>query len=131
MLNVYQEIKIPVLIAHAENDWDIPHSHSDVLFNALLEPFLPPLPVPPTSPASWSTSDWSAYTLQQARRGEARAALVARTSIPNFGYTEKFDSDSQKVVLLKTFAGGHDRIGTLEGVQDTIGRVFQIGSREY
>lgn len=35
-----------MLIAHAENDWDIPDSHSDVLFNAFLDRVLPKVEVP-------------------------------------------------------------------------------------
>jgi hypothetical protein len=31
-------------MVHAENDWDIPHSHSQTLFDAFLDQHLPPLP---------------------------------------------------------------------------------------
>jgi len=39
-----QKLNVPLLIVHAENDWDIPHSHSQTLFDAFLDQHLPPLP---------------------------------------------------------------------------------------
>jgi abhydrolase domain-containing protein 12 len=122
-----QGLKTPVLIAHADNDWDIPSTHSDTLFNALLEPFLPPLPVPPSTPGTWSAEDWSAFATQQSKRIKGREALVTQTKINNFGTLEEFQRpDASKVIILKTLRGGHNKVGMEEGVQSIIRRVFQF-----
>jgi abhydrolase domain-containing protein 12 len=119
----HQNITVPVLIAHAENDWDISDAHADILFQAFLDPILTTVESPqnslPVSPESWHE-----LTEQHARRKEVLDKVVRTTRIPKFGRVEEFDDGKRKVVLVKTLAGGHDHLGKQEGLVDIIGKTF-------
>ncbi|KAF9465977.1 Alpha/Beta hydrolase protein [Collybia nuda] len=121
-LTLVPAIKSSVLIAHAENDWDIQHSHSSTLFNTFLDPHLPELPELPQNPTLLNHSDWSA---QLAARNAKRAELVSSIDIHNFGAWNEFTAGGRMVAMLKTKKGSHD-IGKIEGLQDYIGRMFQL-----
>ncbi|KAG2064485.1 alpha beta-hydrolase [Suillus decipiens] len=123
-LSVIAKLKVPVLILHAENDWDISHTHSDTLFDALLEPYLPPVYSPPESQESWSTQQWSEYHAQLVTRRGMRESLLTRTVIPNFGSMDQFDNFGERITLLKTSIGSHNWVGVLEGVQEVIRVTF-------
>jgi abhydrolase domain-containing protein 12 len=115
-----------VLIAHAENDWDIPDSHSDVLFQAFLERHLPPLDMP-SNVLAMSKEDWEVVEGQQKARQNKRNEILKSTTLANFGRVDEFSEEGRKVVLVKTLAGGHKYLGAQEGLQDIIGRTFAIG----
>ena len=115
-----------VLIAHAENDWDIPDSHSDILFQAFLERQLPPLDIP-SNVLAMSKEDWTLVEGQQRARQNKRNEILKSTTLANFGRIDEFSEDGRKVVLVKTLAGGHDYLGVQEGLQDIIGRTFATG----
>ena len=115
-----------MLIAHAENDWDIPDSHSDVLFQAFLERQLPPLDIP-SNVLAMSKEDWEIVESQQKARQNKRKEILKSTTFANFGRMDEFSEDGLKIVLVKTLAGGHNYIGVQEGLQDIIGRTFAIG----
>ncbi|KAK7021216.1 AB hydrolase-1 domain-containing protein [Favolaschia claudopus] len=117
-------IKGPVLIAHAENDWEIPYSHSQALFDAFLDPILPPSPELPTNAASLSQEQWSQYMEQLNIRKEKREQAVTSVELYNFGTIHEATLSGRKVVFLHTLAGGHDYLGVQEGVHDVIGRTF-------
>ncbi|KAF8208597.1 Alpha/Beta hydrolase protein [Mycena galopus ATCC 62051] len=117
-------IKGPVLIAHAENDWEIPYSHSEALFDAFLDPLLPPNPQLPTNAASLSQQEWSTFSDALAKRKESREKLVTSVELHNFGSVHEFTDSGRKVVFVRTLAGGHDYLGVQEGVHDVIGRCF-------
>ncbi|KAJ6620741.1 Alpha/Beta hydrolase protein [Mycena sp. CBHHK59/15] len=117
-------IKGPVLIAHAENDWDIPYSHSEALFTTFLEPLLPAAPSLPTNAISLSQAEWSAFTQQLAVRKEKRDGIVTTVALHHFGTVQEFTESGRKVVFVLTLAGGHDYLGVQEGLQDVIGRTF-------
>ncbi|KAK7048136.1 AB hydrolase-1 domain-containing protein [Favolaschia claudopus] len=117
-------IKGPVLIAHAENDWEIPYSHSQALFDAFLDPILPPSPELPTNAASLSQEQWSQYMEQLNIRKEKREQAVTSVELHNFGTIHEATLSGRKVVFLHTLAGGHDYLGVQEGVHDVIGRTF-------
>ncbi|KAG2060682.1 alpha/beta-hydrolase [Suillus hirtellus] len=123
-LSAISKLKVPILILHAEDDWDISHTHSDALFDALLEPYLPPVYSPSTSQESWSTQQWSEYHAQLITRRETRESLLTRTVIPNFGLMDQFDGFGERITLLKTSTGSHNEVGTLEGVQEVIRATF-------
>ncbi|EGN98128.1 hypothetical protein SERLA73DRAFT_91363 [Serpula lacrymans var. lacrymans S7.3] len=129
-LSVVHKIKASILILHADNDWDISFTHSEDLFNSLLETHLLPSAIDrlPLNPASWSQEEWHDYQAKQKLRHDLRQELVAHTQIPNFGSVDEFSVLEQKVVFLKTFAGGHDRVAMLEGVHDVIRNVFSIST---
>ncbi|KAG9225752.1 hypothetical protein CCMSSC00406_0007762 [Pleurotus cornucopiae] len=118
------DIKEPILIAHAENDWDIPSSHSENLFNAILDPHLPAVPEVPLGPISWTKEDWAAFTQEKAFRAKAREALVTTYSIPDVGLIERFEKGGNKAVFFKTLHGGHDMIALQEGVQEEMRRLY-------
>ncbi|KIM43879.1 hypothetical protein M413DRAFT_443759 [Hebeloma cylindrosporum] len=125
-LTLVPDIKSSVLIAHAENDKDIPVSHASMLFDAFLEPYLPAYPPLPENPLSHS--EWDNYTAQGTLRSSRRQEVVATTRIEGYGVFEELQPavvalEGRKVALLRTEGGGHD-IGRVEGVQDAIGRMF-------
>ncbi|KAF9458505.1 hypothetical protein BDZ94DRAFT_1325444 [Collybia nuda] len=79
-LSTISDIKYPILIAHATDDWVIPHTHSDILFTALLEPALPHLP-PPRNALHLTPEEVTAEEDRRARREE----LVTHTDLPGVG----------------------------------------------
>ena len=117
-----------MLIAHAENDWEIPDSHSDVLFQAFLERQLPLLDIP-SNALVMSKEDWQVVEAQQKARHNKRNEILKSKTLANFGRIDEFSEDGRKVVLVKTLAGGHDYLGIQEGLQDIIGRIFATGLR--
>jgi abhydrolase domain-containing protein 12 len=120
----FQKVKVPLLILHAEDDWEIYHTHSDALFDTLLEPYLPQIWSPPLSPASWSPQQWNEHQAQLVSRRETRESLLTRTVIPNFGFMDEFMALGERIILLKTFTGSHNEVGTLEGVHEVIRVIF-------
>lgn len=124
-LSIISRVEVPLLILHSENDWDIPHWHSDALFDTLLEPYLTPVASLPRNVTLWSTEEWSEYEGQLTLRSKERESLVTRTHIHNFGDMHEFESLGKKIVLVKALTGWHEP-GTIEGVQDTIRHVFSF-----
>ncbi|KAF8967091.1 Alpha/Beta hydrolase protein [Flammula alnicola] len=124
-LQVVPNITASVLIAHAKNDWDIPDSHSDILFHAFLEPHLPPITLPAT-PFSASQEEWELLSRQQTARISKREEILKSTTLHNFGQMDEFSDGNRKVVLVKTLAGGHDYLGIQEGLVDIIGKTFGL-----
>ncbi|KIJ60293.1 hypothetical protein HYDPIDRAFT_139443 [Hydnomerulius pinastri MD-312] len=125
-LSIITKVKVPVLIVHAEDDWDISYTHSDAIFDALIEPYLPPVDALPLDPGSWSTEQWSTYQKQMAIQREARASVLTRTHLPNFGMMDKLESSGETIVLLKTLTGSHNEVGTLEGTQEVMRNIFSF-----
>ncbi|KII86631.1 hypothetical protein PLICRDRAFT_113702 [Plicaturopsis crispa FD-325 SS-3] len=124
-LSIVQDIKAPILIAHAENDWDIPYSHSERLFDALFSPLLPTLPNVPKTASDWTAADWAYFQSVLSARAEQTKELVTEADVALFGTTAEFQRPAGgKVKLVKTLAGGHDHIGEQEGVQDIIRSFF-------
>ena len=108
-----------------DNDWDIPVSHSSILFDAFLSPYLPA-----TQKNRLSLSDCDNYTLHGNTRVSKRSDIVSTTLIEGYGVHEETNTNfarieglQRKVALLRIESGEHD-IGRIEGVQDTIGRMF-------
>lgn len=128
-LTLVPDIKSSVLIAHADDDADIPSTHGSTLFDAFLEPHLPAHPSLPANPLSHGT--WGNYTSQETLRINTRKEVVQTTVVDGFGVYEEMtqavvDTEGgRKVALLRTERGGHD-IGRVEGVQDAIGRMFGL-----
>ncbi|KAF7296482.1 AB hydrolase-1 domain-containing protein [Mycena chlorophos] len=125
---IVPRMKGPILIAHAQDDWDIPYTHSVALFDTFLEPFLPESPSLPPNAAMISHDEWSAFNTQLALRKSVRADVVTTVEMPHFGTLQEFDdvAHGRKVVYLQTLAGGHDYLGVQEGVQDVIGKMFGL-----
>jgi abhydrolase domain-containing protein 12 len=70
-------------------------------------------------------SDLDTGSPQPTPQNAQREELVSRVSIHNFGTLDEFSAYGRKVALLKTVSGKHD-IPKDEGVQDTIGRMFDL-----
>jgi len=122
-----QAIKAPILLVHAEDDWDIPYTHSETLFNALLEQLLPSIVSPPIGAATdWAKEDWDKFYAAHSVRTNVQKSLVTSSEIPHFGTVNQFirGKDEGKVVFLKTIEGGHNKLGALEGVQEVIRVTF-------
>ncbi|KAJ6466383.1 Alpha/Beta hydrolase protein [Mycena sanguinolenta] len=117
-------IKGPVLIAHAENDWEIPYSHSQALFDTFLDPLLPATPQLPANAAAFTQEEWSSFTDRIAKRKDLREEIVTTVELRNFGTVHEFTESGRKVTFVHTLAGGHDYLGIQEGVHDIIGRNF-------
>ncbi|KAF9027500.1 abhydrolase domain-containing 12 [Hymenopellis radicata] len=122
-LSVVPRIKGEVVIVHAENDWDIPYTHSEVLFNAFLEPHLPSVKLP-KNPASLSKDEWSEFTSQLARRKDRREELVTQTELKHLGSISEFTDGKRDITFIKLAEGGHDYVGVQEGLQDIIGTKY-------
>ncbi|KAJ7620101.1 Alpha/Beta hydrolase protein [Roridomyces roridus] len=87
------QLDLPILIAHAEDDPIVSHTHADELWDTFLS----------------STSKPS----------------VAVQEIPYWGTISTLQRKGEEMVLIKTHQGGHG-VGSLEGVQDAIGRMFGL-----
>ncbi|KAK7056629.1 hypothetical protein VNI00_002346 [Paramarasmius palmivorus] len=124
-LGVVPKIKGEVLIAHAENDWDIPYTHSEAIFNAFLEPLLPSVKLP-LNPAALSKDEWSAFTSQIQTRNTKREEIVSTTKHTHFGTIQEFKQGGRNIVFVKTLEGKHDYIGIQEGLQDIIGQRYNL-----
>ncbi|KAF9234674.1 Alpha/Beta hydrolase protein, partial [Melanogaster broomeanus] len=125
-LTIITKVKVPVLIVHAENDCDISHTHSDAIFDALIEPYLPSVDALPREPSLWTKEQWSTYQTQMATKKEVRESLLSRTDLRNFGIMDTFVASGETIVLLKSFTGSHNEVGTLEGTQEVIRNVFSL-----
>ncbi|KAF7297732.1 AB hydrolase-1 domain-containing protein [Mycena kentingensis (nom. inval.)] len=121
-------MKGQILIAHAEDDWDIPYTHSIALFDTFLDPFLPAAPSLPENAAALSHDEWSVFNTQLSLRRDARAGLLRTTEINNFGTVQEFadEKHGRMVVYVQTHAGGHGLLGVQEGLQDVIGKMFSL-----
>ncbi len=124
-----QSLKVPLLIVHAEDDWDIPHAHSETLFDAFLEPHLPALPEITAAMAGASEEVAERMTTLAQERTALRGELVAVRDMARFGRAEVFARNAAhgEVVFLRTRWGGHDRLGLVEGVQDYMTEMFHLG----
>ena len=114
------------MIAHAEDDGDISHTHSDALFDALLDPYLPSIDSLPHDPALWANDQWTTYQSQKAAKLAARERLLTRTNMPYFGVMDTFTASNETIVLLKTFTGSHNDVGAWEGTQEVIRTLFSL-----
>jgi abhydrolase domain-containing protein 12 len=124
-LGYLQNITASVLIAHAENDWDIPDTHSDRLFQAFLEPHLPSVNYP-DNPLKTTQAEWDVVVEQQTLRNAKRSEILKSAYLQNFGRIDEFSEVGRNVVLVKTLAGGHDYLGVQEGLLDIIGKNFDL-----
>lgn len=129
-----QRINAPVFIAHAQDDADIPHTHSQNLFNVLLDPLLPLLPQAPILPSEYQNFDWDAHRSAIQKRNERRNELLHTQNITGFGTVQSFartlkeGSESAEVVYVEALWGGHDRVGLQQTLIDILGSVFFPGS---
>lgn len=120
-------IKAPIMLAHSHDDFDIPYFHSQNLFNALLDPLLPPLPALPSSLVEMTSADWSKHNEVLEKRRSRRAQIVATQEVENFGKITKFERESgSAVVFVETNWGGHNRIGIQESVMDVMQCEFRL-----
>ncbi|KAG6835715.1 hypothetical protein H0H93_015401 [Arthromyces matolae] len=109
------DITAPIFIAHALDDADIPYEHAAVLFNALVEPYLPPsieLESPTRLPTSHSLNnsltpiisntrhlDWDTITTAQASKAAHREKIITKKDIPHFGVIQEFKASRDKLQI--------------------------------
>lgn len=128
-LSVIRDIHVPVLIAHSQDDMDIPYQHSRTLLDHLLDPHLPAaLSLPNTPDVRYTPEEYNAFIDAEKARRLARSKLVRKAEVPSFGTIEEFDGPAGKVVYVETFWGQHNEVGLQEGVQDIIGSTFRLGA---
>ncbi|OCH91092.1 alpha/beta-hydrolase [Obba rivulosa] len=126
-LSRVKDFHVPTFIAHATDDVEIPHAHSRTLLDNLLDPFLPPSVLLPSAPgAPLSKEAHAAFIESQAKRKEARNALVKKIDIPTLGTVEEFEGSFGRVVYLESMWGTHNKVGLQEGVQDVMATMFDL-----
>lgn len=113
---------------HAEDDFDIPLSHSADLFDTLLEPSLPPPGLTRDQlnrPASLSPEQWRTFKSVQEQRNRVRENLVRVDEVARFGRINRFRRDGGgEVVFVESQWGAHNQVGRVEGVVDVVGEVL-------
>ena len=121
---------MPLLIVHAEDDPDIPHSHSQTLFDAFLDQHLPPLSDIAAAMVGASDEVMEKMDRLSKERRALRRDLVMASEIPRLGHVEVFSKDrsDREVAFLRTRWGGHSTLGLVEGVQDYMAEMFKMGS---
>ena len=135
---LFQNLKAPLLIVHAEDDLDIPVWHAQMLFDAFLEKHLPPLPEITSEMMAVMVSDEDAappselaesVTALLQERAARRKELVRGSEMERVGRVEVFAKDRAdgEVVFLHTRWGAHD-VGLVEGVQDFMAEMFNMGT---
>ncbi|GJE91932.1 alpha/beta-hydrolase [Phanerochaete sordida] len=122
-LAAIQEFNAPTLVAHAQNDREIPHAHSQTLIDALVEPLLPALEPGMTL----TTEEALALQKQQEARSAKRGEIVKTTHVPKFGMVEEFKGLRASFVYVETFWGEHRDVGNQEGVVDEMAKLFRLG----
>ncbi|KAF9235190.1 Alpha/Beta hydrolase protein [Melanogaster broomeanus] len=125
-LSIITKVEVPMLIVHAEDDFDISHTHSDAIFDALIEPYLPSVDLLPRGPSSWTTEQWRTYQTQLAKKTALLESSLTRTRMRNFGAMYKFEASGKTIVLLKTLTGSHKDVGALEGTQEVMRNMFSL-----
>lgn len=131
-LDIVKDIKVPVLLAHSQDDMDIPYHHSRTLLDQLLDPHLPSgsIALPPLGTGALTAEEYAIFVEVQKQRRTARSELVRKVEVPTFGTIEEFDGTAGKVVYVETFWGKHNEVGLQEGVQDIIASTFHLGPYE-
>jgi len=114
-LEVTARIAAPkVLLAHAVDDWSIPHSHSDILFDTFLGLH-----------DAYRRTPWRERSSSEAEAlDDQRRKFVKSTVIPRFGRVDEAIIEGREVTLVKTLNGGHNSVVFQEGLQDIIRRKF-------
>jgi abhydrolase domain-containing protein 12 len=107
-----------------ENDWDIPYTHSDALFDALLEHHLPSVPADYDALKSPSLDQFTEVQGIIAERKAKKAEVVKTTVVKHFGEVKEFDDEGRSVTYVKMHTGWHDYVGTQETMQDIIREKF-------
>ncbi|THH26904.1 hypothetical protein EUX98_g7281 [Antrodiella citrinella] len=126
-LSDIQALNVPVFLAHSTDDPEITHMHSRTLMDHLMIPYLPQvtqLPIGPGAPLT--PAEFDTYKESLRKRKEARALLVQKAEVPNFGIVEEFETKNGKVVYVETMWGGHNVVGLQEGVQDEMAKLFRL-----
>jgi len=124
-------VQAPILLIHAEGDDTIPNSHARSLFDALLEPLLPPFPFTQSqmlNPTAGDSAYWKQLQESTKARSAARAEIVREETLEGFALTAEFQrpGDGGKVKHVEMKWGGHTKLVTAEGLVDLIGDFFNL-----
>jgi len=126
-------VEVPILMIHCRQDPQIPSTHTEELFEALLDPLLPPLPsipgelIRPKGPSEHFKLLSEAIT----KRDQSRRKLVSEGIMEGFASrVAEFDRSGAgqggKVKFVETLYGGHTNLVKNDGVIDVIGEFFDI-----
>jgi abhydrolase domain-containing protein 12 len=118
---------------HAEDDQDIPVWHAQMLFDAFVEKHLPQEPemvseVMTTMNASVAGEVKENFGALLQQRAVRRGELVTVHEMERVGRVEVFSRNRPdgKVAYLQTRWGKHN-VGSIEGVQDYMAEMFNMG----
>ncbi|KZV78938.1 alpha/beta-hydrolase [Exidia glandulosa HHB12029] len=122
-------VRAPIILVHALNDADIPHTQSVALFNTLLEPHLSPIP-PVLAPAlgiGMTPEQVRKLQILGAKRAEERLQHVGEDNLV-YANLKRFERrDGQGAVsLLLPVSGKHNEVLLSEGVIDFVGQTLSI-----
>ncbi|EJC98093.1 alpha/beta-hydrolase [Fomitiporia mediterranea MF3/22] len=115
-------IKSRILLVHSKDDVEIPHSHSQSLFDGIVDQFLPILPALPESTSELQGFDWAGFEAAKKERQTSRDALVRKQEIPGFATVHRLHRPGEfgEVLFVEAEYGGHDRVGLQESLIDLI-----------
>ena len=124
----FKDISCPITIIHATDDWDIPVSHANVLFDALLESLLPAYPFDQREMLLGKVP-YSEVLQVISQRKARREEVITAKEIDGLGTIRSFarEEDKGDVVMLETTWGEHNGITEIEGVIDVIGWSVGMG----
>ncbi len=121
-------------MVHCSQDPQIPSTHTTELFEALLDPLLPPLPFTPEElirPKLPPNEHFKLLNEAIAKRNQTRTKLVSDGIIEGFASrVAEFDRSGTgrggKVKFVETLYGGHANLVKADSVIDVIGDFFDI-----
>ncbi|PVF99542.1 alpha/beta-hydrolase, partial [Serendipita vermifera] len=129
-ITLLPNITAPILLVHAENDFDIQTDHSQRLFDATLEPYLEPYPFSETEMRQLQlASDDRVRVINEVaqKRRIQKEALVSEVNLGRPGKFSTFERTNQGTVnLFRSTWGGHDGIINYESVMDITKSVFGL-----
>jgi abhydrolase domain-containing protein 12 len=122
-------VTCPILLIHAENDFDIQIKHSQRLFDEVLEPYLDQYPYSQSEMAKVHPGEEQRRIVAEvsARRRQTRDEMVKESTIQGLGRIFRFERGTKgDVTLLRSTWGGHDGIINHEGVMDVTRKLFEL-----
>ncbi|CCA70881.1 hypothetical protein PIIN_04817 [Serendipita indica DSM 11827] len=126
-ISILPDVSCPILLIHAEDDFDVQIAHSERLFDAILEPYLEQYP--------FTKEDLSKVRIDEAdkrlviqeisqRRRQQRETKVREQYLP-IGKLLSFERQGKAGVhFLRSTWGGHSQVINLEGISDLTRTVF-------
>lgn len=130
-LSILPSVSCPVLLIHAEDDFDIQIFHSQHLFDAMLEPLLESYPFTKQelSQITMKTKEQQElFNEVSVKRRTQAASFVSKEGLTGLGnlFTFRRGDGKGAVHFLRSQYGGHNQIINFEGVMDVARNVFNL-----